>query len=70
MALTTTIFDGPHYRAEWIDGPHGGLCVTSKRKAGGVILRTSDEAWEWRNHIESAIDKIEANALCRALLEG
>ena len=66
-SLVTVLYDGPHYRAEWIDGPRGGLCVTRKRKRGGALL-TGATAPAWRVAIETAIDAAEASSLCRAIL--
>ena len=66
--LTTLLYDGSHYSACWIDGPHGGLCVTRKRKRGGVIF--PDAGGDWREALATATDDAERNAVCRAILEG
>jgi hypothetical protein len=64
--LTTLLHAGPHYEACWIEGPHGGLCVTRKRKRGGVV--TPDSAGEWREAFAAALDATDRDALCRAIL--
>lgn len=68
MSRTTVLYDGPHYHAAWIDGPHGGLCVTRVRKQSGIYL-TGEHAQEWRDAFITALDNIERSALCRAILE-
>ena len=64
--LTTEIYSGPHYSVCWVEGPHGGLCVTRKRSRGGVMIR--DEAHEWRDAFATALDDAERAALCRGAL--
>lgn len=46
-----------------------GLIVQSARKAGGVRLAPEHPQYaEWVEAFETAIDKHEADALCRALI--
>jgi hypothetical protein len=66
MPQAKVIFDGQHYTACTLSG---GLVVTRKRKQGGISL-IGDQAATWIDAIETAIDASEANALCRAILEG
>ncbi len=68
--LTTSLHRGAHYAADWIAGPHGGLCVTRRRgKGGALIATTSPDATTWREAIATAVDAQEAEALCRAVLQ-
>ena len=62
---TQQIYKGPHYSAFTLEG---GLIVESNRKQGGKHL-VGPQAAEWIDAIENAIDRDEAYALCRALLQ-
>lgn len=59
------IFENQHYQAcVW----KGNLIVTYKRKRGGKQLVAGKQADEWIDAIKTAIDRDEANALCRGFL--
>jgi len=62
-----TIHKG-RYTAEYGVTGRGPLLVVTRTKGGGRYMEGA-EATEWAEHIRSAIDKSEANALCRALLD-
>ena len=66
MTRTTLLYRGAHYCAEWVPGTHGGLCVTRKRKRGGVIFPDTDGTW--RDAFATASDDDERHAFCRAIL--
>lgn len=49
--------------------PRAGLIIQSTRKAGGVRVAPDHPQYaDWLSAFETAIDKHEADALCRALL--
>lgn len=56
------------YTAEYGETARGPLLVVTKTKGGGSYIEGED-AEDWADHIRSAIDKNEANALCKALLD-
>jgi hypothetical protein len=56
-----------HYAADWIDGPHGGLCVTRQRSRGGAIAPDPDGTWR-AAFADPDADNAERDALCRAFL--
>ena len=60
------LHDGAHYSVCWVPGTHGGLCVTRKRKRGGVIFPDTDGTW--RDAFATALDDAERNDICRAIL--
>ena len=61
------IHDSQHYSAYLMN--NSGLVIESTHKAGGVQLRPNHPQYaEYVDAIKSAIDKKEADALCRALL--
>ena len=62
-----TIHSG-RYIAEYSDRTAESLLVITRPKGGGKYI-TGEDATEWAEHIRTAIDKSEANALCRAILE-
>lgn len=62
---TRLIFDGRHYSACVM--PDQSLVVTRK-SGGGKRLVPGLHCDEWINAIETAVDAIEANAICRGLL--
>ena len=65
--LATLLYAGRHYDACWIEGPHGGLCVTRRgRGRGGIVTPDSDGAW--RKALSTATDTAEGDSLCRAIL--
>ena len=49
--------------------PRAGLIIQSTRKAGGIRMPPEHPQYaDWVDAFETAIDKVEADALCRALL--
>ena len=49
--------------------PRAGLIIQSTRKAGGIRVAPDHPQYaDWVDAFETAIDKTEADALCRALL--
>jgi len=62
------IYNSSHYRACVI---RAGLVVQSHRTGTGKLLPSSHPQYaDYVESIESAIDKEEADALCRAVLRG
>lgn len=50
--------------------PRAGLIVESTRKARGVQLKPDHAQYaQWVDAIQTAIDRAEGDALCRALLK-
>ena len=65
------VFEGFGYTAsiagfKAINGPF--LCVTRKDKGGRYM--SGAQALEWAQSIETALDKQEARALCKAVYDG
>lgn len=59
------IFENQHYTAcEW----NGGLIITHNRKRGGKHLVAGEQATIWIDAIKTALDRTEANTLCRVFL--
>ncbi|CAA2141622.1 hypothetical protein [Hyphomicrobium sp. ghe19] len=58
------IFENQHYQA---CGWKGSLIISHKRKRGGKQL-VGDQAATWIDAIKTAMDRDEANALCRVFL--
>ena len=63
----TVLYASGRYRADWVGGPRGGLCVTRPGKRGGVLL-TGAQGAEYRDAIATALDDAERADLCRAAL--
>ena len=66
--LTEPLHDSQYYSAAFISGPHGGLCITRKRKQGGILA--PDPGGVWREAFATALDSTERDALCRGALNG
>ena len=68
MSIVQTIFENQHYHACTIRG--ATLVVTHKRKKHGRqgVQLVGPQAAEWIDAIKTALDKDEANALCRAVV--
>lgn len=62
-----TIHDG-RYLAQYGDTARGPLLTVTRPQGGGKYLE-GDEAARWAKHICEALDKSEANALCKAILD-
>ena len=62
-----TLHNG-RYCAEYGNCADGPILVITRPRGGGKHL-IGDAAIEWAEHIRTALDKSEANALCRAILE-
>lgn len=66
--MLSTIHNG-RYRAEYDDNTaRGALLVITRPKGGGKYIE-GEEATHWAEHIKTALDKTEANALCKAILD-
>lgn len=62
-----TIHQSAYYAAHV--HPRAGLIIESTRKAGGVRLAPDHVQYaQWVDAIQTAIDRAEGDALCRALL--
>lgn len=70
MIKVTILHRGTRYDADWIDGPHGGLCITRKRpgknQSNGIIVSLGQSAFDWREALESENDADIREALCKA----
>jgi hypothetical protein len=64
MTRTTTLHAGRYYHAALIPGPHGGLCITSRR-GGGVLIR---DPGSWIDALREETDSDVREDLCRAAL--
>lgn len=63
------LHDG-RYRADYdADNVRGPLLVVTKPTGGGKMLQ-GDDATHWAHHIRTALNKSEANTLCKSILDG
>ena len=67
MSTITEIHSGQYSASYQENTPEGALLVITKPSGGGRYMQ-GEMAEEWANAIQTAIDKSEANALCRAII--
>ena len=58
------------YRAEYSEDTAKPLLVVTRSKGDGGKYIEGAAAEHWAEEIVTALDKSEANALCKAILEG
>lgn len=66
--MIKTIHNG-RYLAEYDDNTARGVLLVITRPAGGGRYIEGPEATHWAEAISTAMDKREANALCKAILD-